>query len=1150
MPRGLWLVWLVLVAQVAFAGVKTPPEAGLQHEAELRLSLDKPGVAIVAPAVKPYQVAAGEMAEALEASVGRKPRIVEDTISPAELGEGPVILLGNLMDSRIVRSLYLQAYDFTDAAWPSPGGWVVRTIRNPFGTGAHVVLVGGSDVEGVARAAGELITTVKSGGPTLGYVNRVELGRWADQIEGYSEHLLGDDEATWHRSGVSGSWDYMIQIARAGLGYLRTGDDAYLPVFKRELRWWFDHDVYHPKGDAPQMLHGFLNTLIIVWDLVRDHPFFGPEERRKFDEDFLHVFRSAEGPGRIDGASRRTVVRDNHGTRTALDAFFGGRFFSKRYGLDEAERWLAIADRYFASQMTSAKPVCDSWGHQWSASLYNTLTYAMAAGKHGYFHSPALKLAADRALIAHPNGEGPLGYLSACAIATGDTGYLSAWQEPDLARRGAQMHGHGDEYMRSFSSGGAVTSRDDLLGVAVAPVDTLWSETIDAAGFNPGGLFLSDVPRESRFDKVAIREGWAPGDYYLLFDGISGGHHSYQNANCIVRFCEAGRSWLAAPHSASESATVRSQNGVFVCLDGAGPGRLHRYARLLYAGRSGPYFALAGALEGIGPVDWERHILRKQSGWTLVVDRVAAATPGEILAERHWYVEGEVTPRPDGLVSRQGPAHEPQCLHLESEGLLPEGMTGTNDRTEIVRAVAAPDRPFALGTLLHVNRSLSKPDFTLTKTEVGWRIEGADTAEVVMLGRGEREGVTVLSEEGTTIIGSPPPPATSLAAALEAQPVGPEETLPMYPAVAPVTLPWQSFAVGQAPVTAVAVGEDGRLAAGNATGIAVHLAPDGKRLAEAKLESPILSLHFVGDDLLVGDDRGSLARLAPDGTERWRVDMPYRPMAWPYWSEERSRVREITSADINHDGSQEILIANADRRVYAFTGEGSKLWEASVEWGVYTAMTAGRFGNQFALYGGASKPAMHGWCILFGAAGKLLGHFSRPDLVSWSIPCQFRDMRLADVDSDGALEVVNAIDTNCRQLVVYEPDGGIRWDADVAGAALAIAVRPSDQAATVYCSSASGYVSAFDGDSGTRRWTCFLGEPAAFVAIWERDSVLAVTASGRVFVIDAEGHLAGCDDLGTEVTAVLRPGDHRNSSSILVGTAEGRLLVLRLTGPT
>ncbi|OHB81266.1 MAG: hypothetical protein A2V98_16480 [Planctomycetes bacterium RBG_16_64_12] len=796
--------------------------------------------------------------------------------------------------------------------------------------------------------------------------------------------------------------------------------------------------------------------------------------------------------------------------------------------------------------MASSKPVEDSWGHQWAASLYNTTVYAMATGKHDYFRSDSFKLAADRALIAHIAGDGPFGYLAACAVGADDPGYLSGCRGgEELGKHCAAMRGHGDEYLRSFSTGLDPKSRDGLLGVATAPVDQLWYDTIDAAGFNPGGLFVVTSDRQACFDKMSMREGWDRDDFYLLFDGISGGHHSYQDGNCIVRFCEGGPSWIAPQHSNSASATVRSQNGVFVSLDGAGPGRLHRYARRLYAGEKDGYLAAAGALEGVGEVDWQRHLLRKRGQWTLVIDRATVKRPGEVLAERHWHLEGDISVRADGLACTQNWQDQPRVLHLQSAGLKPEGMAGTNHRVEVVRAEATPDHPLEFATLLYVNVDPEKIDFTLTKTEAGWRIDGANGTECISAVSTRGDGIVVLSRDATVVIGKDPPPSVaSHAEALIAKSVAPRETLPLHPASTAPALPWKSFAMGEEPVSAIATSKDGRLAAGDAAGKVVLLSPEGEKLAETKLDSRVLSLHFAGEDLLVGEDRGCLTRLAPDGTQRWHVEMPYRPMAWPYWSEERSRVREITSGDINEDGTEEILLSNADRRVYAFTGEGDKLWEASIEWGVYTAMTVGRHQGKFALFGGASQPAIHGWCIVYGGEGRLVTHFLRPDLISWSIPCQFRDMRLADLDEDGEDEIINAVDTNCRQLVVYQADGKVRWDADVAGAALAVAVRRADRATTVYCTSASGYVTAFDGASGTRRWTRFLGEPADYVAAYERDSILALAASARVFVIDAEGLLTGCEDLGSQVTAMLRPGDHRNARSILAGTDDGRLLVL------
>jgi len=1114
----------------------------------LRLPLNSPDAVIVSPESDAYQAVARAAAAGISKLTGRTPRIVSDSVPPVEIGTGPVLVLGNLMDSGLARLLYLGAYDFTDYSWPSPGGHVIRTIRDPFGAGANVIVLGGSDVQGVSDAADALLSVVEQRGPEIGYLNQVKLGCWSAEIRSYTQELLGADDRVWHRAGVSGSWDYQIQIAQTGIGYLRTGDEAYLPVFKRELRYWFDHDVYHPKGDAPQMLHGFLNTILLVWDLIRDHPIFTEKERRRFDQDFLWVFRSGEGPGRIDAASRREVIRDNHGTRTGLDAVFGGRYFLRRFGLADGQRWLEIAERYFATQMSSAKPVEDSWGHQWAASLYNTAVYAMATGKDEYFQSEAFGLAADRALIAHSTGGGPFGYLAACAAAAANTAYLSGWQSGEgLGKHCAAMKGHGDEYLRSFCTGLPVKNRDDLRGVAIAPVDELWYDTIDAAGFNPGGLFVVTPGREKCFDKISIREGWERDDFYLLFDGISGGHHAFQDGNCIVGFHEGGLSWLTSQHSGNTSATVRAQNGVFVSLDGAGAGRLHRYARLLYAGTTGGYLAAAGALEDVGDVDWQRHILRKRGRWTLVIDRATVKRSGEVLAERHWHLRGEVTPRPHGLVCQQSWRGQPRSLHLASAGLEPGGMSGTNHRVEIVRANATQDQPLELAALLYVNSDPDKTEFRLTQTQAGWRVDGPDGAEFVTVGiAGAR--ISVASERGTAAVGvETTAPVPSHAQALAAEPVPPAAMLPLRPKARQVSLRWHEVRVGRAPVSAVAIANDGRIAAGDTDGKVAVFGPARRKTGQADLRSKVLSLHFLGEDLLVGEDRGVLTRLAADGSQRWQVVIPYVPMAWPYWSEEKSRVRETTSADIDGDGEEEILIANSDRRVYAFAADAKELWQAPVEWGVYTAMTVGQHQGKFALLGGASQPAMHGWCIVYGGDGKLLTRFRRPDLVSWSIPCQFRDMRIADIDGDGRPEIVNAIDTNCRQLVVYREDGKVLWDADVAGAAEAVVVGPStghNGPAVVYCSSASGYVSAFDGRTGTRRWACFLGERTKLVAPYGRGRVVAIAPSGRAYLVSVTGDLLGCHDLRSEVTGLLRPGDHRAGNTVLLGTRDGRSVLL------
>ncbi len=1134
---AVWSWAMAICGAAAAEGLPSPAPL-----APLRLDLGAVGAVIVVPGSTPYQGIAAELRRGIEQSTGRSPRIVPDSTEPTSLGAGPILVLGNLMDSRLARRLYLEAYDFMDYSWPSPGGCAVRTIRDPFGTGAHAIVVGGSDLDGVKRAAAVLIERIKNHGPNLGYFHQVRLGRFAAEIETCARELLDGDDRVWHRSGGSGSWDYQIQIAKAAIGYLRTGNEAYLPVFKRELRSWFDRDVRRPKGDAPQMLHGFLHTILVPWDLVRDHPSFSDAERQAFDADFLRVFLSPEGPGRIEAASRRTVVRDNHGTRTGLDAFFGGRYFSRRFGLKEAQRWLEIADRYFAAQMASAKPVEDSWGHQWAASLDNTLVYAMAKGKQEYFRSAAFRSAADRALVAHGHGKTPLGYMAACAVAAGDTGYLSGHGDRErVARRCAAMSESGDEYLRSFSTPEPIVPRRDLLGVAVAPLDALWQDTIDVAGFNVGGLFVATAARADRFDKISLREGW-DNDFYLLLDGISGGHHAYQDGNCIVAFEEGGVAWSDTGRRNDQSATVRSQNGVFLALDGAGPSQLHRFARRLYAGQSGEYLAAAVALEGVGPCDWRRHVLRKRGKWTLVIDQALTKQPGELLAERHWRLRGRIQARPDGLTCTQSGV----CLHLQSAGLSPDGMRGTEDRKEVLRTLAAPGQPIEIATLLQVSRTPDRWDARLAQAGPGWRIESLQPTEFVMVDRAAGTCVSVVTDRGVTTVGLPSADKPPTYAEFLATRPSPPKTLPLSSQSARVAIPWRTLNVGQSPVTAVAASSDGRVAAGDRTGTVAVFGPDGQRRTVAKLASPILSLHFIDGDLLVGEDRGALSRLDDRGQPRWQLVIPYIPMAWPYWSEEKSRIREIDSADLDGDGRSEILVANADRRVYAITADGKELWRASVEWGVYTAMTVGQLDKTPALLGGTSRPAMHGWCIAFGSTGKLLRHYARPDLVSWSIPCQFRDLRLADLDGDGAAEIINAIDTNCRQLIAYRADGRLLWDADLAGAANALAVMPPEggRPAVVCAASDSGYVGAFDGPNGRRRWACFLGEPAHYLAVWESRKLLAATPSGKVFVIDENGNVTGHEDFGASVTGLLRPGDHRAGNQVLLGTSDGRVRVL------
>ena len=624
---------------------------------------------------------------------------------------------------------------------------------------------------------------------------------------------------------------------QGGHRLLRTGNEAYLPLFRRELRHWFDHDVHHPKGDAPQMLHGFINTILIPWDLVRDHPSFSAAEVRQIDADFLWTLSSKEGPERLAGQLWMRQIRNNHGTRTGLDAFFGGRDFARRYGVPQAQRWLEIADRYFAVQMDCGKPNEDSWGHQWAASMYNTLVYFLAAGKVEYFQSPGFKRAADRALIAHPAGSTPLGYMSACAAASGDSGYLSGCADAYRLRAAAEMAGGGDEYLRSFYTARPVVPRADLLGVAEAPLDRLWYETVDG-GPKPGSLFVNSIPATAGFDKIAIREGWGPNDYYLLLDGISGGGHSYQDANCIVRYADHGILWCADTYKANQSATVRAQNGVFLAIDAAGPGHLHRAAQTLrrqlrrhHGNRRGPGRRgrprLAAAYR---PPPWPVDVghrpcrgpsARRSAGRTTLARRRPAQRrprrpdkPGQradVSFADHWRRgcgnAGRSRPR------RDGPRHG----H--------DGATAGNRQ------------------LLYVDGPTKKREVRLKQTALGWRVESAAAHSVAANATGD--GVTIVAKQGAVVIGrAAGGPAPSYEQALAAGLTPHEATLPVVPKCPRLAIPWREFHVERRQ-SRPSPGASGRLGGRRCGGQRGRVYRRRKRRrAAVQLPSSILALHF------------------------------------------------------------------------------------------------------------------------------------------------------------------------------------------------------------------------------------------------------------------------------------------------------------------
>ena len=436
---------------------------------------EKKRVCVCLPDNPAVSISANRIIERLKAFTDV--RVFENPDIGELLNEGvPVILIGNLSDSKVVRDLYFRFLAATDLWYPGPGGYEIRTLMDPYGTGDNIIHIGYSDTEGLEEAVDIFTTRVAK---SIGRLNIVKATRLhVCKSEELQIRSMEPPELIW--------MNIARDIYKKGyLGYL-TGEEilieAYLDMWRAIVGYPIVKDDQKIKD-----LHLKMSNLIQSFRLIETAGLIKDKQLRDRITDYIISWPDTDqGIIRIDRPdyTHPKFPRQNHGMIPALGLAFLIDF-CKTYGYEPTglEEWEKLVEKAYFPYMTGSwKPVCDGTCHGWWLSQPALLEYGLIDTEHRYFENEGAKKAAEAAMAVVSN--------SGLMPSSGDFNLLRAFPGATLRHAAAfyndgrfkyvhdlAPHYHRSKYHvympRMFEAGLEAEVPNEHIGITVIPMDPL-----------------------------------------------------------------------------------------------------------------------------------------------------------------------------------------------------------------------------------------------------------------------------------------------------------------------------------------------------------------------------------------------------------------------------------------------------------------------------------------------------------------------------------------------------------------------------------------------------------------------------------------------------------------------------------------------------
>ncbi len=649
------------------------------HPQTAIVSAGRPAACILRPDGREFE----QLADRLRAGIQRRTRAVlpirlaSETVDAdwridlKAIGRDNIIALGDINNNRLLAALWGEGYVVVDSIYPYRGGYVIRTVHDPFACGVNVLVLAGSDGAGVARAIDVLlrryaperasdwtlsrpVVDVRFTPVHLPFVPEpVSPENAKRQLQYrtaayYRERLL-DGNGGIRRIEKGNVLDVLGPITAMGASWFWNGDKRLPPLMKAFLdrnRGLLDRGL-----ERVEMEPGTAGMLP-CWDNIEELPVWTDQDRLDITNAFLRDSRLGHERRAVHGLVKQgyaQVIDENHGTHAAWMDYLAWRYFDKYYHLPECRYWMKVAGAIYAGQCASHQILEDSSGYMCYIPD-TTMSYVFACRDLRYLRSG---IAEDLAAYIAQTGVNNLGL----STGFGDAPSLllpaayqlmekAAWfyRDPELTWVVQRLMPPSTS-LRAFQAALPydLTVRPEKptgwTGLRLFPIYKM-PPTGRAPRKQPAFAPREPVGPEW-FNKVVFREDWDPDAQYLLLDtagkwlshspglyppGPAG--HKHDDVNTIINFTDEGRMWLV-DHTYSLR-SIKDHSGLYILRDGRLSYRVHE-ARVRNHAEGGALALCRSVYENFSGSDWERTILWKRGRFFVIVDRVIAKEPGTFM---------------------------------------------------------------------------------------------------------------------------------------------------------------------------------------------------------------------------------------------------------------------------------------------------------------------------------------------------------------------------------------------------------------------------------------------------------------------------------------------------------------------------------------